>query len=98
MPDNNDDWAEKKKEWEDRLASGQPLMQVVIDLPMKVFRSDEGSLMIDTATFGLAGFDRLGNLRVQITAAAEKSLKVVFENLEKIPDGQIGGKGTSSAN
>lgn len=98
MSDDNIDWEQKKKEWEDRLASGQPMMEVKIDLPMKIFRDGAGALSIDTATFGLLGFDRLGNLRVHITPEAEKNLKWVFENLEKIPDGLLGGKGTQSSN
>jgi hypothetical protein len=58
------DWEEKKKQWEERLASGAPLMQVLLDVPFNVFRGEAGVLSIDTATFGLAGFDRLGTLRI----------------------------------
>jgi hypothetical protein len=98
MSDNSDDTAEKMKQWEERLASGAPIMQVVIDTPFKAFRAEAGVLAIDTATFGVAGFDRLGTLRVLVTPSAEKALKTLFENLEKIPHGQIGGKRTQSAN
>ena len=64
MTENEDiPWEEKRKEWEARLASGAPVMQVLLDVPFKVFRGEGGVLSIDTATFGLAGFDRLGTLR-----------------------------------
>ncbi len=72
---DNDDWAEKKKEWEERLASGHPMHGVTVDLPMTIFRDGEGGLSIDTATFGLAGFDRLGVVRVHLTSSAVDSLK-----------------------
>jgi hypothetical protein len=91
-------WEERKKEWDAKLASGQPLMGVSIDNPMKVFKGEEGELVIDTVTFGLAGFDRLGTLRVRITPAAVESLKWVFSNLEKIPDGRAEAVPTRPAN
>jgi hypothetical protein len=85
------DWAEKRKEWESRLASGQPLQHVLVDLPMKVIREGAegpaaGGLAIDTATFGLMGFDRLGVVRLHLTPAAVSTLKVAFAELEKNPD------------
>ena len=98
ISDDNDNWAEKKKEWEERLASGKPVHAVLIDLPMNVFKEEAGGLSIDTATFELAGFDRLGILRVQITPAAVDKLKWVFDNLEKIPDGLVAEKKKPSAN
>jgi hypothetical protein len=98
MSDDDNDWAEKKKEWEAKLESGQPLMAVMIDHPMKVFKGEEGSLVIDTATFGLAGFDRLGTLRVTITPAATDNLKWVFANLETIPEGLVSGNKKPSTN
>jgi hypothetical protein len=96
--DESDNWEQKRKEWDERLASGAPMFQVLIDVPFKVFRGEAGVLSIDTATFGLAGFDRLGVVRIHVTPAAENSLKILFDNLEKIPDGLIGGKGSPTAN
>ena len=92
------DWEEKRKEWEQRLASGSPLVTFKVDLPMKVFKGKAGELSIDTATFGLAGFDRLGYLRLEITPAAADRLKWVFANLEKIPDGFVAENKKPSSN
>src|SRR6266849_970821 len=92
------DWEEKRKEWEERLASGRPMMQVLLDVPFKVFRDEEGVLSIDTATFGLAGFDRLGSLRIGVAPAAEKSLKTLFDNREKIPEVLVGEKNSRAVN
>jgi hypothetical protein len=39
------------------------MMVAQIDLPMIVVKEEAGGLSINTATFGLAGFDRLGILR-----------------------------------
>jgi hypothetical protein len=88
------DWTEQRKKWEAMLASGQPLQHVLVDLPMKVLREGAegpaaGGLAIDTATFGLAGFDRLGIIRVHLTQVAVDSLKRALFELEKNPDMQV---------
>ncbi len=54
---DDDDW---QKHYEERLASEIPMMQVLLDTPFKAFRVEGAVLAIDTATFGLQGFDRLG--------------------------------------
>jgi hypothetical protein len=78
-----------RKPYEDLLASGQPIHGVKIDLPMKVIREEGGSLSIDSPTFQLAGFDRLGIVRVHMTALAVDSLKHAFAELEKNPDMRV---------
>jgi hypothetical protein len=83
---SDDNFAELKEQWEMMLASGQPLHQVKVDLPMTVIREEAGGLAIDTPTFSLAGFDRLGVLRVHLTPLAVDSLKLAFRELEKNPD------------
>jgi hypothetical protein len=93
MPENDsedpDDWSEKKKGYEERLASGDPMFGVLIDLPMKVIRDGQGGLFLDSPTFGLMGFDRLGVARAHLTASAVDSLKRALVELEKNPDAQV---------
>ncbi len=89
MSDENDDWKEQRKVYEDILASGQPMHGVLVDLPMKVIKEEAGGLLIDTATMALAGFDRLGIVRVQMTEQAVRSLKRAFAEFEKNPDMRI---------
>jgi hypothetical protein len=87
-----------KREWNERMNSGRPMWAVRVELPCKVFKEEAGGLSIDTPTFSLAGFDQLGYVRVQISPEAVKSLKVVFDNLEKIPGGLVEGTTKPSAN
>jgi hypothetical protein len=83
---SDDNFSEIKEQWEIMLSSGQPLHQVKVDLPMTVIREEAGGLAIDTATFSVAGFDRLGVLRVHLTPLAVDRLKWAFRELEKNPD------------
>jgi hypothetical protein len=71
---SNEDWEETRKRWNDRLASGEPMHSVLLDLPLKATRDETDALMLDSPTFGLAGFDRLGIQRVLLTADAAKAL------------------------
>jgi hypothetical protein len=95
MSDDNsqepDGWAEQKKWWEEALASGAPLQHVLVDLPIKVIREGAegpaaGGLAIDSPTFSVMGFDRLGVVRVHVTLAAVDSLKRALAELERNPD------------
>lgn len=75
---SNEDWEESRKKWNDRLASGEPMHSVLLDLPLKVTRDETGALMLDSPTFGLAGFDRLGIQRVLLTPDAAKALTTML--------------------
>jgi hypothetical protein len=82
----NEEYEEFKKKWDSRLASATPMFGIDVDLPMKVFRDQAGGLSIDCPSIALAGFDRIGIVRVHLTDQAVSSLKQAFSDLEKNPD------------
>gem|GEM_PF-3985691 len=95
MADEPDDaW---RKPYEDMLKSGKPLQIVRVDLPMNMALLPTGELQLDTATYELAGFDRLGILRVMIAPEAIEPLRKALNALENTEDGPPSGSSSPAA-
>ena len=69
--------------WDKKLASGEPMVSYEFHLAMDVFVGTAGDITIDCPCFGLAGFDRLGVVRVRLTPEAASSLRRGLRDLEK---------------
>lgn len=75
-PTQTEELSEATKErWSQRLASKEPLMSHLFDLPMNILVGKEGEILIDCPCLVLDGFDRPGVVRVELTAAATDRLR-----------------------
>ncbi len=92
MSDSNDDPTQNeelpqavKERWNQRLASKEPLMSHVFDLPMNIRVGKEGEILIDCPCLVLDGFDRAGIVRVELTPAATDRLRHALLEFGEIP-------------
>jgi hypothetical protein len=81
-----EEYEEFKAKWDDRLSGEYPMMTHRFDVPVKVSALVGGDLAIDCPCFQLAGFDRLGIVRLQLSPVAARIILRGLQEIEKILD------------
>ena len=86
MTDNNDDWSQKSKEWEELLATGMPIFTFLIDEPLEVAVTAAGAMEL-TFVYGKIGdFETAAMAKAVLSPEVARRLKATFPNVENIPD------------
>lgn len=94
---NEDELQIHRAELQEILDSGEPLLTYEIDPPMKLHKSQDGSLDIDCPCLQIGGTTTAGILRIRMTPLAVQSLTRAFEALQTTPDAQVGSEVTRSS-
>jgi hypothetical protein len=71
------------KPFRDRIASGQPIGHIVVEMPMKISVNPHGGLQFD-CPMKIGGIEEVGFQRITVAVSIE-ILKVALENLENNP-------------
>ncbi len=94
----DDEYKEMKEQWESKLRAGIPAVMYEFDLPMTLSTEKEGALLLDCPCMRIGNFEPAAMVRIRLTDAAIKSLKVALNFLEKNPSKQVVAMKKQSAN
>ena len=95
---DDDEYKEMKERWESQLRAGIPAMSYEFDLPMTLSTEKEGVLLLDCPCMRIGNFEPAEIVRIRLTDAAIKSLKVALDFPEKNPGKQVVEMKRQSAN
>lgn len=83
---SDDDWEQKKKWWEERLATGDSVMTFAIDEPLQVGVTPEGAVVLKFVFGQIGNFETAAMATAILSPAVARRLKATFPNVENIPD------------